>query len=139
MSSCGPVSVTSHDTSDKESYLFPINNPEIPPIVTHGHVAGSQPAIGIQGFSRGSLVPPVAETHVGSSYEHLSRAANTNISAVIVDEATLAIWVQLPDTACVVTHATWHMEGAAGDFGHAPALIDLQVEPPLAFVLKISR
>lgn len=64
---------------------------------------------------------------------------NADLPPIIVHELTLAVRVQLPNAPRVIPHPAGDMDRTARDLRHAPALVDLDAEAPLALVLQLAR
>jgi|SRR5688572_32001455 hypothetical protein len=118
--------------------LLPVDNPEVPLLVADGNIASLEPALLIQTLLRSNLVPPIAHADIWSANVHFAWLAHLHLITVIVDQLALAVGIQLPNRATIILDTTRNMQRTASHLGHSPALIYLDVESSLAFVLKLA-
>jgi hypothetical protein len=82
-------------------YLLSINNPE-PPVLHNSYIAGLQPAIRRYRFFRRLRITPVSETDVWAADVEFAGLAVGDFVAVIVEEHTFTVGVELADTTGAV-------------------------------------
>lgn len=110
-------------------YLFlPVNYPEDVALVDYGYISSLEPSIGRYRLFRGSIVFPIPEAHVWRANEHLARFINSALFPAVVYKLALGIWNKLPNIP--VESRLYLQNRAAGDFCHAPTLLDIYFEVP---------
>lgn len=120
--------------------LFPVNNPKQPLLIANRYITSPKPPVLVQTLSRRRLILPVSQAHVWTSNVQLSRLPNRHLLALIVEQLALAVGEQPAyRSRAVAIQPLGPGDAGTGQFRHAVALRDAQVELFLARRLQFSR